>query len=110
VSVMSRLSSGKVRVDWEFGKDTLRTLGSLRPFVGAVFGLITFLALKSGVIGIDLANKAGSSYYFVVFSFAAGFSERLAQDMLLSTTLESFGHGGKDDQTDADAKPSSVSA
>ena len=108
VSVMSRLSSGKVRVDWEFGKDTLRTLGSLRPFVGAVFGLITYLALKSGVIGIDLANKAGSSYYFVVFSFAAGFSERLAQDMLLSSTLESFGPRGKGDETDGDPKPSSA--
>ena len=89
MSVLSRLSSGKVRIEWEFGKDTLRTLGSLRPFVGAVFGLMTFLALKSGVIGIDLANNAGSSYYFVVFSFAAGFSERLAQDMLLGSTLES---------------------
>jgi hypothetical protein len=106
VSVMSRLSSGKVRVDWEFGKDTLRTLGSLRPFVGAVFGLITYLALKSGVIGIDLANNAGSSYYFVVFSFAAGFSERLAQDMLLSSTLESF---AKDDETNGDTKPNSTS-
>jgi hypothetical protein len=111
VSVMSRLSSGKVRVDWEFGKDTLRTLGSLRPFVGAVFGLITYLALKSGVIGIDLANKAGSSYYFVVFSFAAGFSERLAQDMLLTSTLESFGgKGEKEDDTDGDTKPSPAGA
>lgn len=95
VSVMSRLSSGKASIDWEFGKDTLRTLGSLRPFVGAVFGLITYLALKSGVIGIDLANNAGSSYYYVVFSFAAGFSERLAQDMLLGTTLEALGGRGK---------------
>jgi hypothetical protein len=95
MSVLSRLSSGKVRVDWEFGKDTLRTLGSLRPFVGAVFGVITYLALKSGVIGIDLANRAGSSYYFIVFSFAAGFSERLAQDMLLGSTIESFSGGGK---------------
>lgn len=111
VSVMSRLSSGKVRVDWEFGKDTLRTLGSLRPFVGAVFGLITYLALKSGVIGIDIANKAGSSYYFVVFSFAAGFSERFAQDMLLSSTLESIGKGdsGKDDEPNGDTKPKSAS-
>jgi len=108
VSVMSRLSSGKVRVDWEFGKDTLRTLGSLRPFVGAVFGLITYLALKSGVIGIDLANHAGSSYYFVVFSFAAGFSERLAQDMLLSSTLEQFGKSGSD-ETNGDSKPNSTS-
>jgi hypothetical protein len=95
MSVMSRLSSGKVKVDWEFGKDTLRTLGSLRPFVGAVFGLMTYVALKSGVIGIDLSNKAGSSYYFVVFSFAAGFSERLAQDMLLGPTVGAVVGRGK---------------
>ena len=102
MSVLSRLSSGKVSVDWEFGKDTLRTLGSLRPFVGAVFGLMTYVALKSGVIGIDLANKAGGSYYFVVFSFAAGFSERLAQDMLLATTLESVVGSGKGAQPKGD--------
>jgi hypothetical protein len=87
MSVMSRLSSGKVRVDWEFGKDTLRTLGSLRPFVGAVFGVMTFIALRSGVIA-DLSNRQGRSYYYIVFAFAAGFSERLAQDMLLGSTLQ----------------------
>jgi hypothetical protein len=108
VSVMARLSSGKVRVDWEFGKDTLRTLGSLRPFVGAVFGLIVFLALKSGVIGIDLANHEGASYYFVVFAFAAGFSERLAQDMLLSSTLETFAKNGGNDDSNGDGKPSTT--
>jgi hypothetical protein len=86
MSVMSRLSSGKVRVDWEYGKDTLRTLGALRPFVGAVFGLMTYLALKSGVIGLHL-NGGNDSYYYVVFAFAAGFSERLAQDMLLGSTV-----------------------
>jgi hypothetical protein len=88
VSVMSRLSSEKVRVDWEFGKDTLRTLGSLRPFVGGIFGLMTFFALKSGVVALDIANSAKSNYFYVLFSFVAGFSERLAQDMLLGSTVE----------------------
>jgi hypothetical protein len=86
VSVMSRLSTGRVRLDWEFGKDTLRTLGALRPFVGAVFGLITFLALKSGIV--NLADGDGSSYYYIVFAFVAGFSERFAQDMLLGVAGE----------------------
>ena len=103
MSVLSRLSSGKVRIEWEFGKDTLRTLGSLRPFVGAVFGLMTYLALKSGVIGIDLANNAGSSYYFVVFSFAAGFSERLTQDMLLGSTIGAFASRGKSQKPEEDS-------
>src|SRR4029453_2318606 len=84
VSVMSRMSTGRVRLDWEFGKDTLRTLGALRPFVGAVFGLMTFLALKSGVF--KLMSGDGSSYYYIVFAFIAGFSERFAQDMLLGSS------------------------
>jgi hypothetical protein len=88
MSVMSRMSSGSVRVDWEFGKDTLRTLGALRPFVGAVFGLMTYLALKSGIVAIDITNGQNHSYYYIVFAFAAGFSERLAQDMLLGSTVD----------------------
>jgi hypothetical protein len=104
MSVMSRLSSGTVRVDWEFGKDTLRTLGSLRPFVGATFGLMTYLALKSGVIGLHLAGGGDDSYYYVVFAFAAGFSERLAQDMLLGTTVETVTSRGKRRQ-DRDETP-----
>jgi hypothetical protein len=88
VSVMSRMTSNRVRVDWEFGKDTLRTLGALRPFVGGVFGLMTFFALKSGVVALTIANTSRSTYFYVLFAFAAGFSERLAQDMLLGSTLE----------------------
>ena len=95
VSVMSRMSSDKVRVDWEFGKDTLRTLGSLRPFVGGVFGLMTFFALKSGVVALEIANTSKTSYFYVLFSFAAGFSERLAPDMLLGTTVEAAVSRGK---------------
>ena len=95
VSVMSRMSSDKVRVDWEFGKDTLRTLGSLRPFVGGIFGLMTFFALKSGVVALEIANTSKTTYFYVLFSFAAGFSERLAQDMLLGTTVEAAVSRGK---------------
>jgi sulfite exporter TauE/SafE len=95
MSVMSRMNSNKVRVDWEFGKDTLRTLGALRPFVGAVFGLMTFFALKSGVVALDIANKDKSTYFYVLFAFAAGFSERLAQDMLLGSTVETAVSRGK---------------
>jgi hypothetical protein len=93
VSVMSRMSTGRVRVDWEFGKDTLRTLGALRPFVGAVFGLMTYLALKSGVV--NLTTGDGTSYYYIVFAFVSGFSERFAQDMLLGSTGDDARHSRK---------------
>ncbi len=90
VSVMSRMNSGRVGIDWEFGKDTLRTLGSLRPFVGATFGLMTFFALKSGLVALDLGDGEKNFYFYTLFSFAAGFSERFAQDMLLGNTLRRF--------------------
>jgi hypothetical protein len=105
MSVMSRLSSGSVRVDWEFGKDTLRTLGSLRPFVGAVFGLITYLALKSGIVAIHISDGTDPSYYYIVFAFAAGFSERLAQDMLLGSTAERVGGRARHRATSTNEPP-----
>lgn len=91
MSVMARMNSGRVRVDWEFGKDTLRTLGALRPFVGGIFGLMTFFALKSGVVALDIADANKSTYFYVLFAFAAGFSERLAQDMLLGSPAQAIG-------------------
>jgi len=95
ISVMSRMTSSRVRVDWEFGKDTLRTLGALRPFVGGVFGLMTFFALKSGVVALDIVNSSKSTYFYILFAFAAGFSERLAQDMLLGPTVGAAAAKGK---------------
>jgi hypothetical protein len=87
VSVMSRMSSTSIGIDWEFGKDTLRTLGSLRPFVGGIFGVMTYFALRSGLVSLDLGSGSQNFYFYVLFSFAAGFSERLAQDMLLGSTV-----------------------
>jgi len=95
VSVMSRMSTGSVRLDWEFGKDTLRTLGALRPFVGAIFGLMTFLALKSQIVNLTVGDGGSSSYYYIVFAFVAGFSERFAQDMLLGAAGENTSRSQK---------------
>jgi hypothetical protein len=90
------MNTNKVNVDWEFGKDTLRTLGSLRPFVGGVFGLVTYFGLQSGLVSLQIGDGGGDkgteNFYFYVFSFVAGFSERFAQDMLLASTM---GAGGK---------------
>jgi hypothetical protein len=89
------MSTGSVRLDWEFGKDTLRTLGALRPFVGAIFGLMTFLALKSQIVNLTVGDGGSSSYYYIVFAFVAGFSERFAQDMLLGAAGEDTSRGKK---------------
>ncbi|HET7807752.1 MAG TPA: hypothetical protein VFK71_04590 [Gaiellaceae bacterium] len=110
VSVMARMTSGKVRVDWEFGKDTLRTLGALRPFVGGVFGLATFFALKSGVIALDIINGSRSTYFYILFAFAAGFSERLAQDMLLGPTVGVAAARGRQVRRDAEGGPATAAS
>ena len=102
VSVMSRMTSRRVSVDWEFGKDTLRTLGALRPFVGGVFGLATFFALKSGVVALDVVSGSRSTYFYILFAFAAGFSERLAQDMLLGPTVQAAAARGRQTRRDAE--------
>lgn len=84
VSVMSRLTSGKLVVDYDIGRDTLRVFGALRPFIGAVFGLALFFALKSDVLNLQVGRSAANTFPFYVFlGFLAGFSERWAQDMLL---------------------------
>jgi hypothetical protein len=89
LSVMSRMNSGRVTVDWEFGKDTLRTMGSLRPVVGGIFGLALFFALKSGLVDLSLTGDSQRNFsFYILFAFSAGFSERLAQDMLLGSTLQ----------------------
>ena len=34
---------------------------------------MTFFALKSGVVALDIANSSKSNYFYVLFSFVAGF-------------------------------------
>jgi hypothetical protein len=88
VSVMSRMGASRVNLDWEFGRDTLRTLGSLRPVVGGVFGLVTYFALQSDLVSIVSKGEKNNNFaFYVVFAFVAGFSERFAQDMLLGSAL-----------------------
>lgn len=105
MSVLARLSSGSVRVDWEFGKDTLRTLGALRPAVGAVFGLITYFALKSGIVNLTDTNV---SAYYIVFAFVAGFSERFTQDMLLGSTFGAAGVKTSKSEPEPPATPEEI--
>jgi hypothetical protein len=64
---------------------------------------MTFLALRSGIV--DLKVGDGSSYYYIVFAFVAGFSERFAQDMLLGAAGEDTSSGRKAEQPDSEALP-----
>jgi hypothetical protein len=87
ISVMSRMASaGRFQLDHEVGRKQLRRLGSFRPFIGAVFALVIYFALKSNLIRIgELADNDTAPktvYFYATIAFLAGFSERWAKVLL----------------------------
>ena len=103
VSVLQRMTSGTLTLNFQTVDRMLLAFGALRPFVGGVFGLITFCVLDAGLISaIHLPAGAGESFSFVaVFAFAAGFNERFFQDMLAKAS-----HAGKLDAQSSEGPPS----
>lgn len=80
-SVSWRVTVGEfLLADPGAGVLTLRRLGSVRPFIGAVFGLALYFALKSGFINIGDNNR--NFYFFAFLAFLAGFSERAIPELL----------------------------
>lgn len=86
VSVMARIGSGQFRLDYDVGRRYPIFLGSLRPAIGAVFGLALYFAVTSGLLDVfKLPQRDNQRFYFLlVIAFLAGFSERWARDTLLS--------------------------
>lgn len=55
----------------------------VRPFMGAVFGVFAYAALKSGFVPLDKALLLHiTSYQVWALGFVAGFSERFAKDLI----------------------------
>lgn len=84
VSMMSRLSAGNVDLKGMVGPTALQRVGTLRPFIGAIFGAVTYAAIDSGLIPFIEPNVESSKkmLLFAALGFVAGFSERWAPDML----------------------------
>jgi hypothetical protein len=87
ISVMSRMATaGRFELDHEVGRKQIRRLGSFRPFIGAVFALVLYFALKSNLL--QIGNLTGSDkadttiYFYATIGFLAGFSERWAKVLL----------------------------
>jgi hypothetical protein len=81
VSVMSRMASARNEwvVDYEVGRPALRFLGSVRPLVGAIFGLSLYFTLKAGILQIEPAKPERAFYWYTSLAFLAGFSERFTK-------------------------------
>lgn len=88
LSVMSRLTSNKLRLDHEAGRSVIWLLGAIRPWVGAVFGLALFVLVAGGLVTLAEAPDGVDELYWVAgLSFLAGFVERLAPDVFEATAL-----------------------
>lgn len=88
VSVLQRMTTGKLRVDYQTRKGLLLVYGALRPVIGAVFGALVFALFVGGFVPLvaiptDHGTLVG---FYAVFAFLGGFSERFAQDMLAGVT------------------------
>jgi hypothetical protein len=78
LSVLTRMASltGTFNLDHEVGRKQVRYLGFYRPFLGAIFGVATFLLLASGVLDTTSTRDQELAYYGAL-AFLAGFFERL---------------------------------
>lgn len=82
VSVFQRISTGRLTLDFNASAWQLRSLGALRPLVGAIFGTVAQFTLSSGLFGATNAPTTNAFGVFALIGFAAGFSERFATDMV----------------------------
>ena len=84
VSVIARVNSGSFSLDADIARGYTLFLGSLRPWIGSIFGLLIYFAVTSNFIQIFKvpADDTDAFYFFCVLAFGAGFSERWAQDTL----------------------------
>jgi hypothetical protein len=110
VSVMTRMrdeKGEKLKLDYEVGELLIVMLGAFRPVLGAIFGVLTYLAIESKVLPLD-PPVGEEVFYYAVFAFAAGFSERFAHvitgsaDLAASKALADV-DGGEPPRTSATA-------
>ncbi len=97
VSVIARVNTGSFALDAEVARGYTLFLGSLRPWIGSIFGLLIYMAVQSKFIQLfDVPKENPEAIYFLcVLAFAAGFSERWAQDTLTGG-LTGRGRGKED--------------
>lgn len=84
ISVMTRMTTGKLVLDHRAPRWLLLKLGAFRVVIGATFGTALFFLLMGGILQMSGPNTNDTEwiYFYAGLAFVAGFSERLAQDML----------------------------
>ncbi len=88
VSVLQRMASGNLRLDYDSGSTMLTILGAVRPLIGAVFGMVLFAAVAGGWLPSIQISHIHPLAFYAVLGFLAGFNERFAQDMLVASATQ----------------------
>ena len=89
VSVLQRMTSGRLQLDVHAGREMLLAYGAVRPLIGAVFGTVAFVLIAGGLLpSITVSTDAPLAFYAGI-GFLAGFNERFAQDMLAGASMQS---------------------
>jgi hypothetical protein len=97
ISVLTRMSqtgkAGDAFIDYEVGRPALRRVGSFRPVIGAVFAVVLYFALQSGLVNLQTSAGAKTgdinqttTFFYAALAFMAGFSERWARVVLGGAT------------------------
>jgi hypothetical protein len=82
VSVLTRMGRDRFALDYEVGRAPAFWLGAFRPFIGAIFGLVVYFALRSELVQWREPDTRRAFFFFTFLAFLSGFSERFAHVVL----------------------------
>jgi len=81
LSVVQRMGANSLTVRYDLGSGYNRTLGSLRPLIGAFAGLLVWMLVQANL----LANATKTIYFLGVLALALGVSERSIGDVVAAS-------------------------
>jgi hypothetical protein len=100
LSVMTRMArQGGFSLEFEVGRKSMRYLGGIRPWIGALSALVIYLAIKSELLEF-LPNEDKGIYFYATIAFVSGFSERRAKVLIGGIGYAPDGHDGGGDGPD----------
>lgn len=83
VSVLLRVANQPLTINYTAGRGLIRLAGVFRPVVGATFGLAFFVLINAGLLLATPHEMNSRAFFVAAICFAAGFSERRAQDFIV---------------------------
>jgi multisubunit Na+/H+ antiporter MnhB subunit len=82
VSVLQRMTTGSLRLDFTAGKRMLLYYGAVRPLIGGVLGYTIFVLLTGDLFPAISISETDPLATYAGLGFLGGFNERWAQDAL----------------------------